>query len=332
MDKELESRVDCLGNREWGIGNSNSRSFAPYSLLPIPYSLLAIACILLTNVSFAQMVTTGTPFNRVSDSFHENIGTSWSLQGKNWGVNFGGNNAMPGQAPFGNHGGAGGGIQGGVGFGGNGFTGNIWGRMEQGSSRSLVSQTPSVTTFNGVPGMFSDTQQTPFVISNTPVVGSWTGMPGIVDPTGGSLTSGLTRPVGNSPVSQALSRVRAAEGTRAGDSPNGLRRAAFGSERLTRNNRSDVDDSPSYGSDSADEAPSSADSVVGSVAQMKQLYQQENVEPKREKAQLNIEKARAAAEKGRIGAAKSYYKTAMKYAQDEDVKKLIVKEYNALEK
>ena len=156
-------------------------------------------------------------------------------------------------------------------------------------------------------------------------------MPGLMDPTGGSLTSGLTRPVGNSPVSQALSRVRAAEGTGAENSPNGLRRAAFGSDRLTRN-RADVDDSPSYGSDSADDAPSSADSVVGSVAQMKQLYQQENVEPKREKAQLNIEKARAAAEKGRIGAAKSYYRTAMKYAQDEDVKKLIVKEYNALDK
>lgn len=294
--------------------------------------LFTLVLVVASSVASAQMVTTGTPFNRVGDSFHENIGTSWSLQGKNWNVNFGGNNALPGAAPFGNHGGAGGGIQGGVGFGGNGFTGNIWGRMEQGSSRSLVSQTPSVTTFNGVPGMVSDTQQTPFVISNTPVVGSWTGMPGLIDPTGGSLTSGLTRPVGNSPVSQALSRVRAAEGTGAENSRNGLKRAAFGSDRLTRNNHSDVDDSPSYGSDSADEAPSSADSVVGSVAQMKQLYQQENVEPKREKAQLNIEKARAAAEKGRIGAAKSYYRTAMKYAQDEEVKKTIIKEYNALEK
>ena len=292
----------------------------------------SLLIVVASSVASAQMVTTGTPFNRVGDSFHENIGTSWSLQGKNWSMSFGGNNALPGQAPFGNAGGAGGGIQGGVGFGGNGFTGNIWGRMEQGSSRSLVSQTPSVTTFNGVPGMVSDTQQTPFVISNTPVVGSWTGMPGLMDPTGGSLTSGLTRPVGNSPVSQALSRVRAAEGTGVEDSPNGLKRVAFGSDRLTRNNRSEVDDSPSYGSDNAGDAPSSADSVVGSVAQMKQLYQQENVEPKREKAQLNIEKARAAAEKGRIGAAKSYYKTAMKYAQDDDVKKTIIKEYNALEK
>lgn len=291
----------------------------------------SLLIVVASSVASAQMVTTGTPFNRVSDSFHENIGTSWSLQGKNWSMSFGGNNALPGQAPFGNPGGAGGGIQGGVGFGGNGFTGNIWGRMEQGSSRSLVSQTPSVTTFNGVPGMMSDTQQTPFVISNTPVVGSWTGMPGLMDPTGGSLTSGLTRPVGNSPVSQALSRVRAAEGTPAGDLPNGLKRAAFGSDRLTRNH-SEVDDSPSYGSDNADDEPSSADSVVGSVAQMKQLYQQENVEPKREKAQLNIEKARAAAEKGRIGAAKSYYKIALKYAQDDEVKKTIVKEYNALEK
>ena len=294
--------------------------------------LTSLLIVVATSVASAQMVTTGTPFNRIGDSFHENIGTSWSLQGKNWGVNFGGNNALPGQAPFGNAGGPGGGIQGGVGFGGNGFTGNIWGRMEQGSSRSLVSQTPSVTTFNGVPGMVSDTQQTPFVISTTPVVGSWTGMPALVDPTGGSLTRGLTRPVGNSPVSQALSRVRAAEGTGAEDSPNGLKRVAFGSDRLTRNNRSDVDDSPSYGADNAGDAPSSADSVVGSVAQMKQLYQQENVEPKREKAQLNIEKARAAAQKGRIGAAKSYYKTAMKYAQDDDVKKTIIKEYNALEK
>lgn len=293
--------------------------------------LFTLLLVVASSVASAQMVTMGTPFNRVGDSFHENIGTSWSLQGKNWSVNFGGNNALPGAAPFGNAGGPGGGIQGGVGFGGNGFTGNIWGRMEQGSSRSLVSQTPSVTSFNGVPGMISDTQQTPFVISNTPVVGSWTGMPALVDPTGGSLTYGLTRPVGNSPVSQALSRVRAAEGTGAEDSPNGLRRAAFGSDRLTRNH-SEVDDSPSFGSDNADDAPSSADAVVGSVAQMKQLYQQENVEPKREKAQLNIEKARAAAEKGRIGAAKSYYRVAMKYAQDDEVKKTIVKEYNALEK
>ncbi|MBQ2621787.1 MAG: hypothetical protein IJF84_10655 [Thermoguttaceae bacterium] len=294
--------------------------------------LASLLIVVASSVASAQMVTMGTPFNRLGDSFHENIGTSWSLQGKNWSMNFGGNNALPGAAPFGNAGGAGGGIQGGVGFGGNGFTGNIWGRMEQGSSRSLVSQTPSVTSFNGVPAMMSDTQQTPFVISTTPVVGSWTGMPGLIDPTGGSLTSGLTRPVGNSPVSQALSRVRAAEGTPAGDSPNGLRRAAFGSDRLTRNNRSDVDDSPSYGSNNSDDEPSSADSVVGSVAQMKQLYQQEYVEPKREKARLNIEKARAAAQKGRIGSAKSYYKIALKYAQDDEVKKTIIKEYNALDK
>ena len=287
------------------------------------FTLLLI--VVASSVVSAQMVTTGTPFNRVSDSFHENIGTSWSLQGKNWGVNFGGNNAMPGQAPFGNPGGAGGGIQGGVGFGGNGFTGNIWGRMEQGSSRSLVSQTPSVTTFNGAPGMFSDTQQSPFVISTTPVVGSWTGMPALIDPTGGSLSGNLRQPVGNTPVQQALSRVRAAEGT-----SGNMKQVAFGSTRLKKN---DADDQPVVPDvPNVDDSVSSADVVVGSVAQMKQLHEQESVEPMRQKAQINIEKARSAAENGRIAAAKSYYKTALKYAQDDDVKKTIIKEYNALVK
>lgn len=283
------------------------------------------AAALYTSGVFAQMVTTSTPFNRVGDSFHENIGSSWSLRGNNWNMSFGGGNANPGASQFGNNG-ANGGLRGGVGFVGNGFSGNIWGQMSQGSSRSLVSQTPSVTTFNGAPGVVSDTQQSPFVIGMTPVVGYWDGHNRMVDPTGGAFSGNMNREIPNHAVSSALDRVRAAENSpQASLDSNFLKRAAVGSDRLTRTVPEDI----SAPEPVLEEDASSAAVAVGSVAQMKRLYEQETLEPLREKTQINIDKARAAAEQGRISAAKSYYKTALKYA-DSEMKPIIIKEYNAL--
>lgn len=295
--------------------------------------------------AFAQMITTSTPFNSVSSGYHETMGTSWSLGGKNWSVGFnqGGN---LGQSQFG---GSGGGMSTGIGFGNKNFSGQFNGSWTQGSNRSLVSQTPSVTTMNGVPGVISDTQLSPFVISNYPVVGSWANTPGtnFVDPTGGSLTGNWGRTVQNPVIVGALNRVRAAQENPAlANDSDRMLQAALGPQAANSIHapkfRSDETDSEgessagerrdrelrnSTGSGIASDAGSgsSAEVAVGSLAEMRKLHQQETAVTQ-EKSQRYLEKARAATAEGRAKAAKSYYKSAYKFA-DDATKPEIEKEY-----
>ena len=127
------------------------------------------AC-LATESTWAQQATISSPFHRIGDSFSENIHSNWGLNFRN------------GFFRFGSPAGAGVGPQGGganVGFntsfgGGNGFFNLSAG---QGSRRSMVSETPSVTIMNGGTGVISDTSQRPFVISVVPVVGDIPSVP-----------------------------------------------------------------------------------------------------------------------------------------------------------
>jgi len=128
---------------------------------------LALACGIVT----AQQVTVSTPYHSVSDSFFENMGTSWGLRGQNWSLNVFGSpvQAAPQFGGFDPSAGAN------LGFGINGrnVQGSFNANFSQGSRRSFTSQTPSVTLQNGVPGFVSDTSQSPFVISYIPVVGGF---------------------------------------------------------------------------------------------------------------------------------------------------------------
>jgi hypothetical protein len=140
----------------------------------------------------AQQVNVQTPFNGVGHSLYEQIGVNWGVRGNGWFFNFGGPPPVP---PFGGYDP---GAQANFGFGGpNGFL-NI--TAGQGSDRSIVSSSPSVTVMNGGTGYFSDTIQRPFVTGLIPVVGSAPGLPG----------TGVPGPIlGPSVLQERLSRLQA---------------------------------------------------------------------------------------------------------------------------
>jgi hypothetical protein len=119
----------------------------------------------------AQQATVTTPYRSASEGYFEHLGTSWGLRGKNWFFSFGGNplQAAPGFGGFDPSAGA----NLGFGFRTGGVNGYFNANWAQGCRRSLVSQAPCVTLQNGLPGYFSDTSQSPFVIGQIPVVGGF---------------------------------------------------------------------------------------------------------------------------------------------------------------
>ncbi|MEO1617796.1 MAG: hypothetical protein AAFV88_18230 [Planctomycetota bacterium] len=113
----------------------------------------------------AQPLTTGIPFQNFSDSYSEQIGVQWSLQGPGFFANFGG----PAIPAFGNPD-PNSGLRTGFGFQRGGISGSLGLSFAQGSSRSSVSTTPSLTTMNGYPGSISSQTIRPFVTGITPVI------------------------------------------------------------------------------------------------------------------------------------------------------------------
>lgn len=121
------------------------------------------------------LITQEVPFQTLGSSFFEQNGIFWNITGPNgFHANFGGNTV----APFGNPD-PNGGLNVGAGFNRGGFSGNFGLNLNQGSSRTNVSQTPSITTLNGVPGSIIDRTSRPFVTSISPVLG---GRPAVIWP------------------------------------------------------------------------------------------------------------------------------------------------------
>ncbi|MDE0865400.1 MAG: hypothetical protein OSA98_16560 [Rubripirellula sp.] len=121
-----------------------------------------------------QMITTAAPFNNISSSFFENNSINWSLRGKNWFANSGGGPLLP---PFGGTAGGtavAGGLSGGFGFSGGGVRGSLGFNFAQGSTRSISSTTPYLTTMDGYPGSISSGVLQPFVTGYFPIVGNYT--------------------------------------------------------------------------------------------------------------------------------------------------------------
>ena len=137
------------------------------------FSLIS-ALLLLTFPAFAQQIHTSSPMHNLSDSFSESIGSSWGLAGKNWFMNFGG--GRTGMNPqFGDF--SEGGLKTGFQFQKGGTSGYFNGWAHQNSSRSNVTQIPSVTFMNGQGGYIQDVTETPFVVSVLPVVGMFNSYP-----------------------------------------------------------------------------------------------------------------------------------------------------------
>ncbi len=137
-------------------------------------------------VANAQMVNIKTPFITTSDSFYERNGVNFGFRlpggGNVVGLGPDGNPTPNGDLVF-NQGGFNSAVPA---FGGNdpnsnanfGFATklgpfglNFGFAAGQGSDRSIVSQTPSVTITNGQQGFISETSQRPFVTGLIPVVG-----------------------------------------------------------------------------------------------------------------------------------------------------------------
>ena len=137
---------------------------------------LTIPCLLLALIAAtdffggptaeAQMVQSSTPFQSFGSSFYEQSGVRWSLRGPNFFANSGGG-VVP---PFGNPN-PNAGLRTGFGFGGGGVSGSLGFNFAQGSSRTMTSTTPSITTMDGYPGTITSQTIRPFVTGVTPVIG-----------------------------------------------------------------------------------------------------------------------------------------------------------------
>ncbi len=221
--------------------------------------LLASVAMFLAATAEAQQVTIGTPFTTARNSFNEQFGTNFGFnlkggrprgddRGRSSVVGFGPGGAIQFQqgGGFGANPAFGGFNQGNRSTGGfsinnNGNSFNFGFSGVQANNQTLISQTPTVTTFNGQPAMFSDQVQQPFVISVTPIVGN--GIPNnIFSP--GFRQPRLVTPPASSPLLQRLERLRQGEGqVPAQVSNRNARRvpAARGNERLRRDDSSAVD-------------------------------------------------------------------------------------------
>jgi hypothetical protein len=246
--------------------------------------LLLPAMIGLSNHSaMAQQVTVSTPYNSLSDSFFERTGVSWGgrIGGVDFSIGGGTNVAMPQFGGFQPNAGLN------MGFGGpRGFM-NLG--MSQGSRRSFVSQTPSVTMMNGMSASIHDTSNSPFVVGHVPVVG---GFPGI----------GYFHPIrplpyySNSSMPISDARIQAVKEAMA----QGSHRAERAAPDAAR---------PRVVGSEVPAEPSSATRAAPSVAEARRLHEQEQTVNDGE-AMVWFERGKTAEAGGKLKAAKLFYRMA----------------------
>lgn len=126
--------------------------------------ILSLALLVAVN-GYGQLVTTGVGNSNLQSGFSESFGVDLSLRGNNFVFQQGGGPLLPAFGPPIN--------PSRIGIGGPGGGLSIFGG--QSSSRSITSQSASVTSLDGTPGSIVSQQLTPFVTGLTPVVGSQTG-------------------------------------------------------------------------------------------------------------------------------------------------------------
>lgn len=295
-------------------------------------ALLGLGCLVwATPDASAQQVTVTTPYASVSDSFFENMGTSFGLRGPNWSFSLFGSptQAAPQFGGFDPSAGA----SFGFGFGGGGVQGSFAGNFSQGSRRSLTSVAPSITLQNGVPGSISDTSQSPFVISYIPVVGGF--------PTVGALLPAIPQPSypyegtvdGSSAVQQALRQARAqqrqpsagAVGQIDNSQPQmpalpaaGAAGAAPGGHDLVLGGGDKAAATADKPQDAASQKLAAAQSSLAgrpamSVAEARRLHQAEQAD-ERDEVLNYVRRAKAAEAAGKPNVAKIYYQMAVRRA------------------
>lgn len=118
---------------------------------------------------FGPMVTAEFPFVGVREGFSERIGSNWALTGPGI-YSWFNNNSGSGLPAFGGFS-AGAGLSGGFATNSGPFGARLGFNFAQGSSRSMVSNTPIITGFAGQPMFFQNSLQRPSVTNLVPVVG-----------------------------------------------------------------------------------------------------------------------------------------------------------------
>jgi hypothetical protein len=265
--------------------------------------------------ALAQYSTVATPFVTVNDSFFENMGVGFGFNIPGWGLPFtqGGGVGSPFGGGGGGMGGGGGGGFFGFGMAGGGLNtfGNIG--MSQGSSRSMVMETPMVTIPNGGQGTIIDAVQRPFVTGLIPVVGGGVA-PVIMGGYGPG--PGFGRPI-SPPVSPLFERIQRLNAQGA------LQRRANGQapQRAPQQNN----DRLALGGSGGDAANSTAEKGDLSVAEIRRRQQTEDTSADEELATW-IERARGAEASGKRNVARIYYRMAAGRATGDLKQKLLVKQ------
>jgi hypothetical protein len=132
--------------------------------------IVSLPCFLPSSASGQQMVTAGFPMVGVREGFSERIGSNWALRGPG-AFSWFNNNSGTGIPAFGGFS-PNAGLNGGFGVNAGGFGANLGFNFAQGSSRSMISNTPIVTGFAGQPMFFQNSVQRPFVTNLIPAVGN----------------------------------------------------------------------------------------------------------------------------------------------------------------
>lgn len=263
-----------------------------------------IALAILTSRLAAQQVVVSAPTTSVSDSFFEQTGVGFGFRFLNgfFSFNQGGAGVAP---PFGNDPNSGASFGFGRVGGGTSFDFNA--TAAQGSSRSIVSQTPSVTVANGGTGTFIDASQRPFVTGLVPVVGE---MPIPYYP--------VMRPSSTSPLAGKLQQLS--------------------EQRTLGSAATPISSAPLVLDGAADDDPlslklaASRDSTAGhgdlSVAEIRHRHAAlEASADNAENLELLklIEQGSAAEASGKFGAARVYYQQAARRAEGEQRQQLLDK-------
>jgi hypothetical protein len=267
----------------------------------------------------------------VGDSFFENIGVGWGLRGNGFNVQFGGPTmAAPQFGGF--NPGAGANV--GFGFGGGGFGGFFNGNFSQGSQRSFVSQVPTMTVTNGVPGYMAVGTVRPFVVSYVPVVGGFPAIPAVFLP---EPPIPIPPPLSSSgagadAVRDAL-RQAAAKGD--GDLPNaGVARAPVARPSLDAAPQPVPARPTGAVASPADRLALAQESTAGqpapSVAEAKRLRAAEEAS-QQDEARVYYERGLSAQQAGNVGAARVYYQMAARRAGD-DLKREILQRLEAVKR
>jgi hypothetical protein len=280
----------------------------------------------------AQQVAISTPFNRVNESFFERIGIGFGFDingGRNVvGLNPLGNPTANGRIPF---------RQNSVGavapaFGGfdanaaartgfriqgSGFSADLLGVFAQGSSRSIISDTPKIVIPNGGTGTISDTSQRPFVTGVIPIVGS-----------NGGIIYNVPRPYW--PTGPAVSYTYPLHDT--------IRRYYANQEQLQKEGEAEYARDFALKRDAARKAAESSADVssaaqgdlsVAEIRRQKTARDAAEAEKKNQELAILIERGRGAEEAGKIGVAKIYYRQAAAAATG-DLKRQLIEKLRSL--